>query len=138
MRGASLLSSVLIPRSEISSSVKPVILEFVMLRVALVALNHPGNFNTAPFFIVNRLLAPETVKASFRNGAMESVWVVTVELSRTSSPPAEGSDRWACCATIWDTFLNTLPRGYPSRYGLFLRRVARASTEMPSFIYGPL
>src|SRR5207249_503499 len=80
--------SVLRPRPEISGSVKPVIFESVMLIVALVALNQPGNFSDAPFLIVNRLFAPETVKANFRKGEIESVWVVTIEWSRTSSPPA--------------------------------------------------
>src|SRR5437870_12829309 len=88
IRGASLLSSVLRPRPEISGSVKPVTFEYVMLIVALVALNQPGNFSDAPFLIVNRLFGPETVKANFRKGEIESVWVVTIEWSRTSSPPA--------------------------------------------------
>ena len=59
-----------------------------MLIVAPVALNQPGNLRAAPFLIVNRLFAPETVKANFRKGEIESVWVVTIEWSRTSSPPA--------------------------------------------------
>src|SRR2546426_917820 len=48
------------PSPEISESVKPVIFESVTLIVALVALNQPGNFRMAPFFIVNRLFAPPT------------------------------------------------------------------------------
>ena len=83
-----MLSSVSRPRSEISESVKPVIFEAVMLIVALVALNQPGNLSIAPSFIVNLLLAPFTEKASLRNGERDCVWVVTVALSRTSSPPA--------------------------------------------------
>src|SRR2546422_8396207 len=77
------------PRPESSESVKPVILESVTLIVELVALNQPGNFSEALFFIVNRLFAPETVKASLRKGEIESVWVVTIELSSTSSRSEE-------------------------------------------------
>src|SRR5712691_2297455 len=97
IRGASLLSSVLMPRPESSESVKPVIFESVTLIVALVALNQPGNFSEAPFFIVNRLFAPETVKASFRKGEIESVWVVPIEWSSTSSPPAFTLSAYPSC-----------------------------------------
>ena len=88
INGLSSLSSWYTPRPNSSVDEKPVIREPVMSIVAPVALNQPGNFTIAPFFIAKWLPAPETVKASFRNGLMASVWVVTIELSRTSSPPA--------------------------------------------------
>src|SRR5712691_376070 len=86
--GLSSLSSAYTPRPNSSDEEKPVIAEPVMSIVVPVALNQPGNFRTAPFFIAKWLFAPETVKASLRYGLIASVCVVTIELSRTSSPPA--------------------------------------------------
>src|SRR6266511_4036566 len=87
--GASLLSSVSMPRFAISESVKPVIFELEMLRVAPpVALNQPGNFIIAPFLIAKLLPAPETVTASFTYGSIAFLTVVRVALSSTSAPPA--------------------------------------------------
>ncbi len=86
--GASLLSSVSMPRPAISESANPVIFELEMLSVAPVALNQPGNFSEDPPIIWNRLPAPETVRANLTYGEIASVCVVTIEWSKTSSPPA--------------------------------------------------
>ena len=88
MSGPSLFSSVFSPEFAISESVKPVIVEPVMSIVAPVALNQPGNLRAAPFLIVNRLFAPETVRGSLMYGLICAGFVVTIEWSRTSSPPA--------------------------------------------------
>src|SRR5213080_5370537 len=81
MSGLSSLSSSYTPRPKSSVDEKPVIVEPVMSIVVPVALNQPGNFRIAPFFIAKWQFAPETVNASLRNGLIASVCVVTTELS---------------------------------------------------------
>src|SRR3990172_7754704 len=88
MRGASSEASSqaeLEKRPAISADVNPVIIESVMLIVALVALNHPGNLREAPLRR-DRELPAFRVRARWRYGSMASVTVVTTELSRTRDP----------------------------------------------------
>src|SRR5436309_13733427 len=84
INGLSSLSSWYTPRPKSSVDEKPVICEPVMSIVAPVALNQPGNFTIAPFFIAKWLPAPDTVNASFRHGLIASVRRVAFVWTRNS------------------------------------------------------
>src|SRR3972149_7426399 len=93
--GASSLSSTARApnHGRISAVSHPVMGDSVIVTVALVVLNHPGNFRVAPFLIVR---APFTVRGSFRNASMDRGSVVTTLLSRMSTPPAATVREYRC------------------------------------------